>query len=87
MSCTCTAEELAELATLQALYDALNAGILAVASGAFSYTLDTGQTRQTVTKANLSEFRLMRNDIRDELQEMKDRCAGKSGSMYVRPAF
>jgi hypothetical protein len=87
MSCTCTAEELAELAALQALYDALTAGILAVAGGAASYTLDTGQSRQTVTKATLSEFRLLRNDIRDELQILKDRCAGRGGSVYVRPAF
>jgi hypothetical protein len=32
---------------------AINAAIIALASGAQSYELDTGQTRQRVTKANL----------------------------------
>lgn len=35
---------------------AINAAIIALAGGAQSYELDTGQTRQRVTKANLGEL-------------------------------
>ena len=35
---------------------AINAAIIALAGGAQSYELDTGQTRERVTKANLGEL-------------------------------
>src|SRR3954469_25728387 len=47
---------LAEKKTALAAYDG---AITALAGGAQSYSLDTGQTRQVVTKANLTEMRNM----------------------------
>lgn len=49
----------------QGLIDAYEAAILAVGTtgGVQSYTLDTGQTRQTVTRADLKELQ----DILDQL--------------------
>jgi len=87
MACGCTAEELAELATLETMYAAINAAILAILSGAQEYLLDTGQSRQNVKKADLDKLRTLRSEIQDEIGPLKDRCSGNSGSVYVRPAF
>ena len=59
--------------------------ILALASGAQSYTLDTGQTRQTVTKANLTELRRMLTELEQRLEVYEQRLEG-SVVYHGRPA-
>lgn len=53
---------------------AIETAILALSSGAQSYTLDTGQSRQTVTKANLSE-------LKNTLKYFEDRLNGLEGDL------
>lgn len=66
---------------------AYEAALLALASGSTqSYTIDTGQTRQTVTSVNLKE-------IQDHLDVLYDRCStlgarlAGSGVLIARPAW
>lgn len=65
---------------------AYEAAILALASGVQSYSLDTGQTRQTVTKQQLGSMRLQLIDLENRLQSLENKLAG-GGALYVRPGF
>lgn len=59
----------ARITATKALIDAFEAATLALAIGGIqSYTLDTGQTRQTVTKLDLKS-------IQDTLDMLYNRCA------------
>ncbi len=57
-----------------------------VGGQAQSYTLDTGQSRQTVTKANITE-------LNDSLDKLYNRLAvfearnGRGGGVTVRPSW
>lgn len=48
---------------------AVRAGILAVVSGAQSYTLDTGQGKQTVTRASIKDLRFYLRELEQELED------------------
>jgi hypothetical protein len=61
------------------------AAIEAVSTGQ-SYTLDTGQTRQTVTRANVTELRLMLASLENRLSQLLDRING-GGAHYGRPGY
>lgn len=78
---------------IQARIDAIKAQIVkyeeaadALASGVQSYTLDTGQSRQTVTRLDL-------NAIQKTIDTLYNRCAtlearlNGSGTVTVRPAW
>lgn len=65
---------------------AYEAGILALGTGAQTYSLDTGQTRQTVTKANLGSMRLQLRDLYTQLDFLCHRRDGDA-SVRVIPAF
>ena len=75
----------ARIAAVKAEIVALEAAITAVASGAQMYQLDTGQTRQLVTKANLSSLRLQLADAESRLSayDMRKCGAGFQG----RPSY
>lgn len=60
--------------------------ILALASGAQSYTLDTGQTRVVKTQANLSELRKTLAELEARLEALDRRLEGQTPT-YARPAF
>lgn len=60
----------------KALIVAYNAAILALTTGAQSYQLDTGQTRQLVTKANLATLINARDRLLNELSVMGARFDG-----------
>jgi len=65
---------------------ALNTAILALSSGTQeSYTLDTGQTRQTVTKKNLGG---LQKDLDALMNRLATMCARQSGSgVTMRPGW
>lgn len=69
----------------KALIEAYEDAILALSSGAQSYTLDTGQTRQTVTKAQLSQLSTTLDRLEGRLQRLIDMRCG--AGTYVRPGF
>jgi hypothetical protein len=74
---------LAEKKTALAAYDG---AITALAGGAQSYSLDTGQTRQVVTKANLTEMRNMSRILESDISTLQQRLCG-SGRFQVRPGW
>lgn len=83
--CDTREEILEEIALLkQARRDILTA-IRALATGAQSYQLDTGQTRQLVTKAQLGSLQLTYSRLGSEISTLQQRlgCA----RIYVRPAW
>lgn len=55
--------------------------------GVQQYTLNTGQTTQTVTKINA--FLLLReiNRLEAELRDMSNRLLGATGTVIVKPGF
>lgn len=71
----------------EAIIIALEAALLAFATntGLQSYTLDTGQTRQTVTRYDISS---MKNTLNSQYNLLAVLCARRNGAVtVVRPAF
>ena len=63
-----------------------NAAGLAKAREAQQYSLDTGQTRQSVMRAQLSQLQNDRKAIMTELQFWQSQLKG-GASRYVRPVW
>lgn len=83
-----TAELDALIAETKAAVLAYNAGILALSSGTKMYQLDTGQTRQMVTRANLSDMRRTLDYLEERLGKLvaqRNNCRG--GSFTARPGW
>jgi hypothetical protein len=74
------------IAAKRAAILAFETGILALAGGAQSYSLDTGQTRQVVTKSNLSEMRNMIARLESDLSTLMLRRFG-CANLQVRPGW
>jgi hypothetical protein len=69
----------------KALIVAYEDAMIALAGGAQSYTLDTGQTRQTVTKADVGSMRLMLDALESRLAWLEMRLCG--ASIRVTPGW
>lgn len=68
------------------LIEAYEDAILALSTdGIFQYSLDTGQTRQMVTKQQLGSLRLQLESLENRLATLQARLCG--GSVYVKPGF
>lgn len=75
------------IAATEVAIAAAQASELALLQGAVSsYTLDTGQTRQTVTKTNSTEFRNYLDSLYNRLSMLCVRRDG-GGTRYVAPSF
>jgi hypothetical protein len=74
------------IAAKKALILKYEAALDTLSSGAQSYSLDTGQTRQVVTKANLSELRNMLAKLESDLSTLQQRLSG-CGRFQVRPGW
>lgn len=75
-----------EIAAQKALITSVRAAITALAAGAQQYSLDTGQTRQMVTKANIASLRILLSAARAELATLMQRRTG-CATVQVRPAW
>jgi hypothetical protein len=75
----------ARVTATKALIVAYENAILALAGGAQSYSLDTSQTRQTVTKADLGSLRLQLNELENRLAVLDARLCG-AGTRVI-PGF
>lgn len=75
----------ARVTATKAMIIAYENAILALAGGSQSYSLDTGQTRQTVTKADLGSLRLQLNELENRLSVLDARLCG-AGTNVV-PGF
>jgi hypothetical protein len=60
--------------------------LLAIAGGAQSYSIDTGQTRQVVTKANVTETRNVIAQLESDIVTLQMRLNG-CGRFVVRPGW
>lgn len=52
-----------------------------------SYELDTGQTRQRVTRLNLDDLRRMRKNLYSELQSLEILAGVTPSTITVQPGF
>lgn len=76
------------LATLKTQLERVDAAILVVLAGGTTYTLDSGQTRQSVTRSSLSELQKMQAYLTQEITNLDATVNGSNGSVvYVRPGF
>lgn len=76
----------ARVTATQTTIVAIEGAIDALMTGAQSYTLDTGQTRQVVTKANLTELRNSLAYYENRLATLEQRLC-KSARIIGRPGF
>jgi hypothetical protein len=76
-------EEFARVKTLIVAYDT---AISALSSGAQSYSLNTGQTTVTKTKANISSMRDTRAQLLNELSVLEARLTGRAAARVI-PAW
>jgi hypothetical protein len=76
----------ARIDATRAMIIAYESAILALSSGMQSYSIDTGQTRQTVTKQQLGSLRIQLQDLETRLQFYENKLSG-GGAVYVRPGF
>jgi len=75
------------ITAVKAAIVAYEAAILAIATdGAQSYTLDTGQSRQTVAKLDLPALQKTLDGLYNQLCVMEARLTG-NGVLIGRPAF
>jgi hypothetical protein len=86
MSCEDTEWIQERITKTKALIVAYEDAILVLASGAQTYSLNTGQTTQSVTKANLSSMRMALDALEDRLRNLQNQLTG-SGVFIGRPAF
>lgn len=73
------------IAATEAAIIAYEDAFLAFADSAQSYTLDTGQDRQTVTRANLTEMRRNVDALYNRLSTLEARLFGSA--ITVQPAW
>jgi hypothetical protein len=77
---------LEQIEFLKQAITAYNTAILAVQTGGVqSYSINTGQTQQSVTKQNLSTIIGTYNSMLNTLQTLEALLYG--GSFYARPVF
>lgn len=77
-------KQIERLKTLIELYQ--DAEIALLTDGVSSYTLDTGQTRQTVTTNDLGSIRATINSLLSQLDVYECRVFG-TGTRTTRPAW
>lgn len=73
------------IAAKKALVVKYEAAIDALSTGAQSYSLDTGQTRQVVTRAGLSEMRNLVRQLEADISSLQARLG--CGRVQMRPAW
>lgn len=74
-----------EIAILKLVRRATLLAIQALVGGAQSYQLDTGQTRQFVTKAQLGSLQLTYSRLGSEIRALEMQLCPRT--VYVRPAW
>jgi hypothetical protein len=65
---------------------AIDAAITAIAGGVQSYQLNTGQTQQLVTKANVGSLRLLAKGLESEIATIEARL-GCGAQFNVEPGW
>jgi hypothetical protein len=74
----------AQVEAIKAQIVAYNGAILAFAAGGIqSYTLESGQTRQQVTRADLSRIQGAIDSLMNQLTTLEARLCGSGATHYV----
>ncbi len=76
----------ARIAATEIAIVAYEDAMIALSTGSQTYSLDTGQTRQTVTKANLSEMRNALAELENRLDVYRAKL-GLGNGFIMRPAY
>jgi len=76
----------ARITATETMIVAFENAITALAAGAQSYSLNTGQTIQMVTRSNLSSMRLQLQELETRRDGYMQRLHGE-GLINVRPGF
>ena len=76
----------ARIAALEAALVAYEDALLALASGAQDYMIDTGQTRQRVTKLDLKDLNAVVSSLVNQIEVYETRLNG-NGISIGRPAW
>jgi hypothetical protein len=74
-----------EIADTKALIAAYRTALLAMADGRYSYSFNTGQTTQTVTRANIGEVRRTLDWLNTDLARLRALKCGPG--VHVIPGF
>jgi hypothetical protein len=74
------------IAAKKALILQFETAISTVAGGAQSYSIDTGQTRQVVTRTNITEARNLVAQLESDISTLQQRLYG-CGRFVVRPGW
>ncbi len=80
----------ARLAATEALIIATESAVALVSSGAQSYSLDSGQTRQQVTRSTLMDLRLSLRELDDRREKIRNDlglCNPGGRQVRVIPGF
>jgi len=76
----------ARILSTKAIIESVEAAILALSTGTRqSYTLDTGQSRHTVTKKSLPGLHVMLDGLYNQLATLEARCNG--AAIQGRPGW
>ncbi len=75
------------LAAKKAQLAELDAAVTAVNTGVQEYELDTGHSRQMVTRSNIDTFHKQMRTLEDEICRLEDRLNGSGGVLYGRPGW
>jgi len=75
------------IAATKALILQYETAIGALATGKQSYSLDTGQTRIVVTRAQLGSLQLTLQRLETRLDELERQLRGGGQTNYVRPGW
>jgi hypothetical protein len=65
----------------------VRAAITAILTGSQSYRLDTSQNSAQVTRANLSDLRLLRRELQNELAELNAKKTSGGGTFNMMPGW
>jgi uncharacterized protein (DUF342 family) len=79
----------ARITATQTAIVAYEAAILALSTGAQTYSLDTGQTRQSVTRAQLGSLTKTLSMLEERLEHLEQELVAAQGTsigVYARPA-
>ena len=76
-----------ELQNARTLLVKVEQAIFALSSGVQEYTIDTGQTRQTVKRSDLDQLRAQRNDLLGQIAALESRLGISPRSPQVVPLW
>lgn len=77
-----------EIATTEQMIENINSVLLKLTlNPRASYSIDTGQSKETVTVLDMNRLRALKNGLISDLQGLYDMCEGTGDPTYTRPGW